>query len=85
VTDTMPHGDVTRRLFTEFGAELPMQLIAATVRQCRRDLDGDGAPHPALPELVERLARQRLVDRLGLGASVKRGRSEPGRGVVRAG
>ena len=85
MTDTMPHGDVNRRLFTEFGAELPMQLIAATVRQCRRDLGADGAPHPALPELVERLARQRLADRLGVGAAVRRGRSEPGRGDVRAG
>ncbi|HYU02454.1 MAG TPA: hypothetical protein VEL02_01300 [Jatrophihabitantaceae bacterium] len=85
MTDTMPHGDVTRRLFTEFGAELPMQLIAATVRECRCDLDGDGAPHPALPELVERLARQRLTDRLGGGTSVKRGRSRPVRGDVRAG
>ena len=84
MTDTMPHGDVTRRLFTEFGAELPMQLIVATVRHCRRDLDGDGAPHPALPELVERLARQRLTDSLGNGASVKRGRSIPVRGDVRA-
>jgi hypothetical protein len=85
VTDTMPHSDVNRRLFTEFGAELPMQLIAATVRQCRRDLDADGSPHPALPELVERLARQRLADRLDVGAFVKRGRSEPGRGDIRAG
>jgi hypothetical protein len=83
VTDTMPHGDVNRRLFSEFGAELPMQVIAATVRQCRRDLDA--APRPALPELVERLARQRLADRLGGGASVTRGRSRPVRGDVPAG
>jgi hypothetical protein len=85
VTDTIPHGDVNRRLFTEFGAELPMQLIVATVRQCRRDLDADGAPNPAMPELVERLARQRLTDRLGGGAAVKSGRSRPVRGDVRAG
>jgi len=31
------------------------------VRQCHRDLEGAGTPQPALPELIERLARQRLT------------------------
>jgi len=35
-------------------------VIAAVVRQCRDDLAG--SPPGALPELVERLARQRLTD-----------------------
>src|SRR6266516_5480357 len=61
---TIPHVEVTRRLLGEFGNVLPLHLVAATVRECGHDLDGDGAPHPALPELLERLARQRLRDRL---------------------
>jgi hypothetical protein len=58
--DAVSDIDVTRRLFSEFGDDVPVGLIAATVRRCRRDLAG--SPHPALPELVERLARQRLSD-----------------------
>jgi len=38
----------------------PLPVIAAVVRQCRDDLAG--SPPGALPELVQRLARQRLSD-----------------------
>jgi len=52
--------DVTERLFLEFEPRLPLTTIVAVVRGCRHELDT--APAPALPELVERLARQRLTD-----------------------
>lgn len=47
-----------RRLSAEFGT-WPPHTIELLVTRCRRDLDG--APPGALPELVERLARQRLL------------------------
>jgi hypothetical protein len=50
--------DVIDRLTAEFEPALDRIAIARTVRHCRREL---GIIHgPALPELVERLARQRL-------------------------
>ncbi len=52
--------DVTERMFTEFERVHPLPVIAAIVRQCRDDLAG--SPPGALPELVQRLARQRLSD-----------------------
>ncbi len=52
--------DVTERLFRRFDAVYPLPVITAVVRQCRTDLDG--APPGAMPELLERLAQQRLSD-----------------------
>jgi len=52
--------DVTERLFGEFERVHPLPVIAAVVRQCRNDLEG--SPPGALPEVLERLARQRLSD-----------------------
>jgi hypothetical protein len=52
--------DVTERLFAEFEPRLPLTTIVAVVRECRHELDT--APSPALPELIERLAQQRLTD-----------------------
>ncbi|MBF5002046.1 hypothetical protein IRT45_33530 [Nocardia sp. BSTN01] len=52
--------DTVDRLIAEFGARLPRRTIAITVASALRDLRG--SPVPALPELVERLARQRLTD-----------------------
>lgn len=50
--------DVVERMHAEFGSRLPLPLVVTTVRRCRRELDIiDG---PALPELLERLVRQRL-------------------------
>lgn len=40
--------------------EFPGRRVLAVVRRSLADLAG--APVPALPELVERLARQRLLD-----------------------
>ncbi len=45
------------RLSAEF-PELGHRLIVLVVRTCREELRG--SPNDALPELVERLARQRL-------------------------
>ena len=42
--------------------------VRATVRGCRRDLGG--VPSGALPELVERLARQRIIDSLAATSMV---------------
>ena len=47
----------TARLAGEFPG-LSLTSIVLTVRTCREELRG--SPHDALPELVERLARQRL-------------------------
>ena len=49
---------------TRLVAELDrdVDVVRATVRGCRRDLGG--APSGALSELVERLARQRIIDSL---------------------
>lgn len=50
--------DVTERLFAEFADVHELPVITAVVRQASEDLRG--SPPGALPELVERLARQRL-------------------------
>lgn len=50
--------DVTERLFAEFAGVHALTTITAAVRQAHVDLQG--APPGAIPELVERLARQRL-------------------------
>jgi hypothetical protein len=47
------------RLADEFRARLRPQVIGTVVRTCRQDLSG--VPATALPELVERLARERLL------------------------
>ena len=51
--------DITERLMVEFGDRVPVSTISATVLECRHDLHR--SPVLALPELVERLARQCLV------------------------
>jgi hypothetical protein len=52
--------EITERLFAEFAPRVSLTTIVAAVRQGRRDLDG--TPESALPEMVERLARQRLTE-----------------------
>lgn len=49
----------TRRLAAEF-VDVDHAAIGRIVLECHRDLRG--VPAGALPELVERLARQRLLD-----------------------
>jgi hypothetical protein len=48
------------RLVSELNSDV--ESVRATVRGCRRDLGG--VPSGALPELVERLARQRIIESL---------------------
>ena len=50
--------DVIERLFAEFERTRTLSTIREVV--ARAHLDLQGAPRGALPELVERLARQRL-------------------------
>lgn len=52
--------DTVHRLQAEFADRVSGTTIRSVVRRSRADLSG--APVGALPELVERLARQRLLD-----------------------
>ena len=52
--------EVTDRLMVEFEPAVPLAEITRVVREAERDLAG--APPGAMPELVERCARQRLLD-----------------------
>lgn len=54
--------DVVKRLTAEFGEHLDPESISALVVASWRDLAGASAG--ALPELLERLARQRVLDAL---------------------
>lgn len=51
--------DVSERLMAEFEGRIGPDLVARTVMACREDLQGCG--EGAMPELVERCARQRLL------------------------
>lgn len=55
-------GDAVERLTREFGQQLAPEVISALVAASWRDLAG--ASVGALPELVERLARQRVLNAL---------------------
>lgn len=57
---SVPLTDVIERLLNDFGSQLARSVVAAVVQRCRTELDI--VARPALPELVERLARQRLDD-----------------------
>jgi len=61
----MDLADVTERLMAEFEHQIELSVITRVVLQCRRDLDTPAIQ--ALPELLERLARQRLLDQLPVG------------------
>ena len=56
----MDVADVVERLMPEFDGRLGLECVSQAVLACRRDLAG--SPAGALPELLERLARQRLLD-----------------------
>lgn len=55
-----PAADVSERLFHEFDAVYERPVITAMVSRCESELDS--VVPAAIPELVERLARQRLID-----------------------
>jgi len=57
------YADVTERLFRAFEEVHPLPVITAVVQQCRVDLDSvPSGAIPELPELLERVAHQRLSD-----------------------
>ncbi len=53
------YADVAERLFLEFAGRLPLALITDTLGECRAQRST--SPETAMPELLERLARQRLT------------------------
>jgi hypothetical protein len=55
----LSYADLVERLFREFEDHVTLTAIADLVRESRRQLQG--SPPQALPELTERLARQRLT------------------------
>ncbi len=55
-----PFVDVAVRVHADFSDRVALAEVLAVIAQCRSDLDTPGVA--ALPELVERLARQRLHD-----------------------
>lgn len=52
--------DIVERLLGEFDPRLSLAEISGVVHQCRQQLHGQGTSLGALPELLERLARERL-------------------------
>ncbi len=52
------YADVVERLFVEFEGRRSLPVIRAMVHECRAELSC--SPEAAMPELLERLARQRL-------------------------
>ncbi len=52
------YADVVERLFGEFENRYPLSVIVDTVHECRAQLSC--SPETAMPELLERRARQRL-------------------------
>lgn len=62
LTLAMPHTTTTGRLLAEFRQQVDETEVERVVERCRRDLAG--SPAGALPELVERSARQRLTTSL---------------------
>ena len=71
-----PADDTAQRLLAEFTGAVDLPTIRVLLA-CGRDLAG--SPSAALPELVERLARQDLVDLIARRRSVS-GAPELGRG-----
>lgn len=67
--------DVTLRMEAEFGTFLSSSVIDEVIRKCRRDLDGVSAT--MMPELLERLARECLADRVREGGPGTRSAGTP--------
>ncbi len=64
--------EAVSRLGVEFADAVPDSTIRVRVAEARRELTGE--PPPALPELVERLARVRLLDDRAALAARRTGR-----------
>jgi hypothetical protein len=70
--------EVAVRVYGEFADRATLAEVLTVVARARNDLDTPSAA--ALPELVERLARQRLADRLaapGNGSAPAEHRAQP--------
>lgn len=52
------YADVVERLFREFEGRFPLTVVVEAVHECRGQLSC--VPESAMPEMLERLARQRL-------------------------
>lgn len=52
------YANVVERLFREFADRFPLTVIVEAVHECRGQLSC--VPESAMPEMLERLARQRL-------------------------
>lgn len=57
------YADVVERVFAEFEGLVPLPVIVEVAHVCRQQLSG--SPLAAMPELLERLVRQRLISMLG--------------------
>lgn len=57
-----PLVEVAVQVYADFAEHATLADVLAVIDQCRTDLDTPSAA--ALPELVQRLARHRLADRL---------------------
>jgi len=62
-----PLVDVAVRVYADFAEHATLAEVLAVVARSRTDLDTPSAE--ALPELVERLARQRLADHVASPAA----------------
>ena len=62
-----PLVDVAVRVYADFAEHATLAEVLAVVARSRTDLDTPSAA--ALPELVERLARQRLADHVASPAA----------------
>lgn len=60
MTDTTRYIDVVERLYRDFEDRHSLSTILDVVRECQAQLDGQ-VPAESHPELLERLARQRLT------------------------
>lgn len=61
-----PLVEAALRVYGDFAEQVTLAEVLAVVARCRTDLDTPSVA--ALPEMVERLARQRLADHLALRA-----------------
>jgi hypothetical protein len=62
-----PLVEVAVRVYADFAEHATLAEVLAVIARCRNDLHTPTTA--ALPELVQRLARQRLTDRIDLPTS----------------
>ena len=72
-----PLVDVAVRVYADFAERATLAQSLAVIARCRTDLDTSSTT--ALPELIERLARQRLADRLSPDGPADTADGAPGR------